>query len=702
MSGSYDLNALFAPKVVAIIGASATPGKIGNTVIQNLIDAGYEGKIIPVNPKSTEILGRPVVKDVAGLPHGLDLAVLTVPKQFVLGSMEELVKIGVKSAIIITAGFKEVGGEGAELEKKIQALCIKNNIALVGPNCLGLINMSDKVNVTFAPGQPLPGRISCFSQSGALFTSILDWALGEKVGFSKFISLGNEAVLNESHILEYLGNDPDTSVVMGYMENIIDGQKFIEKVKEVTRKKPVVVVKSGVSSAGAKAAASHTGSIAGADNAYSTAFKQTGVIRAQSMSEFFNLAQAFSKASLPQGPNLAIITNAGGPGIMATDACEKTSLKMVQPASATIESLKKVLPSYASFRNPLDIGGDATATAYKAALEEIVADDSFNAVLVILTPTSTAFEHIEAITQGLIDTIKKTDKPVFPCFMGKERISIAEKMFQNADVPFFTFPEPAIESIETMYKYAQWKEREEMTYVVPERDKAKAAAVVEEAVKTGAAEIVEYQAQQILKAYNMPALASDLATTADEAAAAAEKIGFPVVLKIASVQISHKSDVGGVKVGLKNAGEVRAAFTEVTERAAKMRPDAHITGCLIQQMAPKGTKEIIIGFKRDAQFGPLLMFGLGGIYVEILKDIAFRLVPLSKEDAHNVIREIKTYKLLSGARGEKGVNFESLEDVLLKVSQLAADFPQLTEADFNPVLVNSERAYVADVRLALK
>jgi acetyltransferase len=335
-------------------------------------------------------------------------------------------------------------------------------------------------------------------------------------------------------------------------------------------------------------------------------------------------------------------------------------------------------------------------------LEEIVADDSFNAVLVILTPTSTAFEHIEAITQGLIDTIKKTDKPVFPCFMGKERISIAEKMFQNADVPFFTFPEPAIESIETMYKYAQWKEREEMTYVVPERDKAKAAAVVEEAVKTGATEIVEYQAQQILKAYNMPALASDLATTADEAAAAAEKIGFPVVLKIASVQISHKSDVGGVKVGLKNAGEVRAAFTEVTERAAKMRPDAHITGCLIQQMAPKGTKEIIIGFKRDAQFGPLLMFGLGGIYVEILKDIAFRLVPLSKEDAHNVIREIKTYKLLAGARGEKGVNFESLEDVLLKVSQLAADFPQLTEADFNPVLVNSERAYVADVRLALK
>lgn len=702
MSASYDLNALFTPNVVAVIGASATPGKIGNTVIQNLLDAGYKGKIIPVNPRSTEILGLPVIHNISELPQGLDLAVLTVPSKFVLGAMEELVAIGAKSAIIITAGFKEVGGEGAEMEKQIKALCEKNNVALVGPNCLGLINMNHKVNVTFAPGQPLLGKIACFSQSGALFTSILDWALGEKVGFSKFISLGNEAVLNESHVLEYLADDPDTNVVMGYMENSIDGQKFIEKAKAVTRKKPVVVVKSGVSDAGAKAAASHTGSIAGADNAYSTAFKQTGVIRANSMSEFFNLAQAFSKAPLPMGPNLAIITNAGGPGIMATDACEKTSLKMTQPSPETIERLRTTLPSYASFRNPMDIGGDATAPIYKEAVREMIEDKVYDAALVILTPTSTAFADIEEITRGLVDLIKLSKKPIFPCFMGKERISIAEKMFRDADIPFFTFPEPAINSIETMYKYAEYKRSEEPHYVTPKRDLTKAREVVAEAIKNGDKEIVEYRAQEILKAYELPVLASELATSADAAAAAAEKIGFPIVLKIASEQISHKSDVGGVKVGLADAEAVRAAYSEVTERAARMRPDAHISGCLIQQMVPKGCKELIIGFKRDAQFGPLLMFGLGGIYVEILKDIAFRLAPLSMEDAHNIIKEIKTYKLLAGTRGEKSINFQALEEVLLKVSQLAVDFPELVEADFNPLMVNSERAFAADVRLALK
>ncbi len=702
MSKSYDLNALFTPKEVAVIGASATEGKIGNTVIQNMLDAGYKGKIIPVNPKSTEILGLPVTNDVSKLPKGLDLAVITIPSRFVLGSMEELVNIGVKSAIIITSGFKEVDEAGAELEEKIKELCIKNNVALVGPNCLGVINMNHNVNATFAPGQPFLGNIACFSQSGALFTSILDWALGEKIGFSKFVSLGNEAVLNESHVLEYLGNDPDTDVVMGYMETILDGPKFIEAAKSVTRKKPVIVVKSGTSSAGAEAAASHTGSIAGADNAYSAAFNKTGVIRVASMSEFFDLAQAFSKAPLPQGPNLAIITNAGGPGIMATDAAEKTSLKLIQPSASIVEALRKELPSYASFRNPLDIGGDANAATYQAGVKYMINDDSYDAALVVLTPTSTAFTEMADIAKGLVKIIKSTSKPIFPCFMGQERITIAENMFKEANIPFFNFPEPAIESIETMYNYAVWKKSERGNYVTPERDFEKAKAIVSKAVEKDASEIVEFQAQEILEAYKLPALLSELATTADGAAEAAKKIGFPIVLKIASEQISHKSDVGGVKVGLKSAEEVHAAFTEVTERAAKMRPDAKIDGCLIQQMVPAGCKELIIGFKRDPQFGPLLMFGLGGIYVEILKDIAFRLAPLSKEDAHNIIREIKTYDLLAGVRGEAPINFEALEDVLLRVSQLAMDFPEILEADFNPLMINSERAFAADIRLALK
>ena len=332
----------------------------------------------------------------------------------------------------------------------------------------------------------------------------------------------------------------------------------------------------------------------------------------------------------------------------------------------------------------------------------MIDEDEYDAALVVLTPTSTAFTEMENITKGLIEIIKSTSKPIFPCFMGKERISIAEKLFKEADIPFFNFPEQAIQSIETMYKYAEWKKSEEATFVTPERDFEKAKAIVSKAVEKDASEIVEFQAQEILEAYKLPALLSKLATTADEAAAAAEKIGFPIVLKIASEQISHKSEVGGVKVGLKSAEEVHAAFTEVTERAAKMRPDANIDGCLIQQMVPAGCKELIIGFKRDPQFGPLLMFGLGGIYVEILKDISFRLAPLSKEDAHNIIREIKTYSLLAGVRGEAPINFEALEDILLRVSQLALDFPEILEADFNPLMINSERAYAADIRLALK
>lgn len=350
----------------------------------------------------------------------------------------------------------------------------------------------------------------------------------------------------------------------------------------------------------------------------------------------------------------------------------------------------------------MDIGGDANAAVYKTGVKEMINDDNYNAALVILTPTSTAFDEIEEITSELIELINSSKKPIFPCFMGKERISVAEQMFRDADIPFFTFPEPAINSLDTMYNYYQWQQKNEPEYSASEQDIEKARLVIKNAIKENADEIVEYQAQEILEAYNMPVLEYDLATNADKAAEAAEKIGFPVVLKIASEQISHKSDVGGVVVGLDNADAVRVAFNEVTERAARLRPDATITGCLIQQMVPKDCKELIIGFKRDPQFGPLLMFGLGGIYVEVLKDISFRLAPLSKEDAHNIIKEIKSYKLLTGTRGEKSVNIDAIEDVLIKVSQLAIDFPEIMEADFNPLMVNSDRAFAADVRLALK
>jgi acetyltransferase len=701
MSYAENIPSLFNPRTVAVIGASGTPGKIGHTLVTNMLEAGFEGTLFPVNPKATEIMGLPVVNAIADLPEDLDLAVLTIPKQFVLSSLEELAKLHTKSAIIITAGFKEVGHEGYKLEMAVAELCKRENIALIGPNCLGLINIGGHVNASFASGSPKQGNIAFFSQSGALCTSILDWAQGENMGFSKFVSLGNEALLNESHMLDYLGKDPDTKVILGYIENIGNGDEFMVKAKEVTQDKPVIMVKSGTTSAGAKAASSHTGSIAGSDNVYTAAFNQAGVIRANSIESLFNLAQAFSQQPLPKGANLAIVTNAGGPGIMAADACEKSALNMASISLSTVNKLKEVLPPYASPYNPVDIAGDADSRCFGSALEVVLQDDNIHAVLVMLTPTSTAAADLEAITEAIIRVAKTTDKPVFPCFMGKHRTSDGQKMLQEAGLPCYTFPEPAIASIETMYRYFLWKNRKEP--IIPEikRDVDRAAAVIHTAHKAGASEIVEFQAQEILSAYNLPVPKTNLARTSDAAVAAADSIGYPVVLKIASPQISHKSDVGGVKVGLKNKDQVREAFLDITARAQKMRPEAMITGCLVQEMAPKGAKEIIIGFKRDEQFGPLLMFGLGGIYVEVLKDISFRLAPLSTEDAHIIIREIKSYMLLKGVRGEESVNFKAIENILLTMSQLSLDFPEIYEAEFNPVLVNADRAVVADVRLSL-
>ncbi|HMM39872.1 MAG TPA: acetate--CoA ligase family protein, partial [Desulfovibrio sp.] len=550
-----------------------------------------------------------------------------------------------------------------------------------------------------ASGQPPKGKIAFFSQSGALCTAILDWALGENIGFSKFVSLGNKAVLSEAHMLEYLGKDDDTNVVLGYIENVEQGQYFLQQAAEVSRKKPIIMVKSGTTAAGAKAASSHTGAIAGSDATYTAAFRQTGVIRVDDVSSLFDFAQAFSTQPLPKGPNLAIVTNSGGPGIMAADATEKSKLTMARISNETIEKLREALPPFASLYNPIDVIGDAPATRYKATLDIIIDDPMIHSILVLLTPTSSA--EIEETAKAVIEVAKKTDKPIFTCYMGKMRVDPGRRMLQEAGIPCYSFPESAIKSIEAMYLYSAWKQKGQPEYAEIKGDTGKVRSLLKQVRASGATEVVEFQAQEVLRAYNLPTPKTVLAKSSDEAVAAAEAIGYPVVLKIASPQISHKSDVGGVKVNIQDAEGVRKMFWDITSRAQRLRPDAYIAGCLVQEMAPKGVKEIIIGFKRDDQFGPLLMFGLGGIYVEILKDIAFRLAPLSREDARNIIREIKSYMLLKGVRGEAPVNFDALENILLTMSQLAQDFPEIYEAEFNPVLVNSEKAIVADVRMTL-
>ncbi|KHK00932.1 acetate--CoA ligase family protein [Desulfovibrio sp. TomC] len=699
MSLKDNIHALFAPKTVAVIGASAAPGKVGYTVVANMQEAGYPGTLIPVNPKADEILGLPVTKNIKDLPEGLDLAVIVVPVAAVLPAMDALIERKVRAVIIITAGFKEVGKEGYALEQRLIELCTEHEIAMVGPNCLGLISTQDHNNASFAAGYPAEGSIAFFSQSGALCTAILDWALGENIGFSKFVSLGNKAVINEANMLEYLRTDPNTSVILGYIENVEHGADFIEQAAKVTREKPVIMIKSGTTTAGAKAASSHTGAIAGSDQAYTAAFRKTGVIRANDMATLFDLAQAFSTQPLPEGPGLCIVTNSGGPGILAADATEKSSLNMARLSNSTIDRMKEFLPPYASLYNPVDLIGDAPAERYRKTLEVVVEDPQVHSILVLLTPTASA--EIMETAQAIIDVAKTTKKPIFVNYMGGMRTRPGQKLLTDSGIPCSIYPEPLIASIETMYNYFLWRQTPAQEFPTIKRNRQKARLVINEARSKGATEVVEFQAQEVLRAYNLPTPNTALARSSDEAVAAAEKIGYPVVLKIASPQISHKSDVGGVKVNLADAEAVKNAFFDITARAQRMRPEAYIAGCLVQEMAPKGCKEIIIGFKRDDQFGPLLMFGLGGIYVEVLKDIAFRLAPLGRDDAKGIIREIKSYMLLKGVRGEQPVNFQAIEDILLTMSELALDFPEILEAEFNPVLVNAEKAVVADVRITL-
>ena len=699
MGTKDNLHAFFYPETVAVIGASASPGKVGHTIVSNMIEAGYKGKLYPVNPKGGEIEGLSVTTDIADLPRGLDLGVISVPRKFVVPSLEALAEIGTKAAIIITAGFKEVGKEGYHLEQDIIALCEKHDIALLGPNCLGMMNTALGVNASFAAGQPQPGSIAFFSQSGALCVAILDWALGENIGFSKFISLGNKAVLDEADMLEYLNKDEDTRVILGYIENVEHGDAFLKQARKTCLNKPVIMIKSGTTAAGAKAASSHTGAIAGSDQTYTAAFHQSGVIRVGDVATLFNLAQAFSNQPLPKGPNLAVVTNSGGPGILAADAADRSGLTMAGLSQKTIQKLQEFLPSYAAFYNPVDIIGDADAKRYRQTLDVVAEDPMVHSIMVLLTPTATV--EIEKTAESVIRTARKCGKPVFACFMGKTRVAGARKMLMEAGIPCYAFPEPAVRSIETMYEYHLWKHRPEPKYAEVEGDKEVALKVIREHERRNEPEIVEFEAQEILKAYGLPTPQTTLARSSDEAVAAADEFGYPVVLKIASPDISHKSDVGGVKVNLKSADDVRSAFQDITTRAQRMRQDAYIAGCLVQEMAPPGVKEVIIGFKRDEQFGPMLMFGLGGIYVEIMKDISFKLAPLSRQDAFEIVREIKSYMLLKGLKGELPVNFTALEEIIMTMSQLALDLPQVWEAEFNPVLVNHERAIVADVRMTL-
>jgi acetate---CoA ligase (ADP-forming) len=689
------------PRGIAVVGASENPGKLGYQVLSNLIGSGFKGGIYPINPKSKEILGFKCYANVSDIAEPVDLVVIVVPNTFVAGVLEDAGKKGAKGAIVITAGFREAGAEGMKMEQQLLDIAKRYDMRIVGPNCLGVIDTFVPMNVSFAAGTPDKGSIAFMSQSGALCTAILDYALAESIGFSHFYSLGNKADVDEVTLLEEWGNDPATNVVIAYIEGIKNGVQFIKTARQAALKKPIVAVKSGRTASGSKAVSSHTGSLAGSDAAYDAAFNQSGVLRADSVQELFDYSTAFAYQPLLQGNRIALVTNAGGPGVMATDALERNRLVLATLQPETEALLKGVLPPSANIHNPVDVLGDAHADRYAAALEAVLKDPGVDGVVVILTPQTST--DIAGTAEAVVKISRAYNKPVLGCWMGEKEVAKGIKLLATNRVPNYPFPERAVAALGAMFKYYTWKQQPEVTIESFDVNKDAVAQLFASIRKEGRNTIGDVEAQEILKAYGITTPRSSVAATPEEAVAYCRQIGYPVVMKIASPDILHKSDVGGIIVGVKSDQEVRQAFATLIERAKAHKPDAMIWGAQIQEMVT-GAREIIIGMNRDPQFGALVMFGLGGIYVEVLKDVTFRVAPMSRLQAQQMVEAIRSYKLLAGVRGQAPSDIDAIVDTTLRISQLVTDFPEIAELDINPMLVREQGkgAVAVDMRLILK
>lgn len=693
------LEALLYPKAVAVIGASRTPGKVGHEILANLMQAGFKGDIVPVNPAGEEVLGLTTYKDLKLYKGAIDLSVIAVPNKHVKSAIESSIAAQAKAVIVITAGFKETGPEGAALEKEIADVCAGAGIRMLGPNCLGMINTEHSLNASFASQMPAAGGISVVSQSGALCTAILDWASGRGVGLAKLLSIGNKADLDETDFLTVLAADAQTKVIACYLESITQGDEFLKAAEAAASTKPVVVLKVGTSIAGVKAASSHTGSLAGADIAYGAAFRRAGVIRAENFESLFDSAMAFSMQPIPPGNRVAIITNAGGPGIMAADAAENSGLRIEPLPDNLAAELKAKLPPAASVGNPIDVLGDADPERYGLALEIAQASDSVDAIVVILTPQAMtdAVGTARAIAKHI-----KDGKPVLATFMGGHDVLDARKELCRLSIPDYPSPDRAVAALKAMCDYSAWRRRAPRVVTRFPVNRRRVERVIARHERSGRPEVGEVEAKEILAAYDFFVLPGRLAATADEAVSIAEHIGYPVAMKISSPDILHKSDIGGVKLSLSNAQQVRDAFDLMMMRISKRAPDAQIDGAYVEQMAAKG-REIIIGMTRDPQFGPMLMFGLGGIFVEVMKDVTFHLAPITADEAMQMLLGTRSYALLKGARGQAAVDLTSIASGLQRISQLVTDFPQIAELDINPFMVGpvGTPPVVADARMIL-
>ena len=691
-----------SPKSIAIIGASDKRGSVGRTITSNIMN-GFKGTVFPISPTRPTVFYKKAYKSVLDVPKPIDLAVIVTKNTIVPIVLEECGKKKVKGVIIITAGFKEVDEEGAKLEQHLKDIAKKYKIQVIGPNCLGVMNLDPKtmMNSTFLKITPKSGEIALVSQSGAICAALCEDASAQGIGFSAVVSMGNKAVMNEIDVLNMLANHKQTKVIVMYLEDMGNGQEFLKVCKNITRKlkKPVLVLKSGRSPEGAKAAMSHTGALMGSDEIYDALLKQSGAIRVDTMEELFDYAVAFSKQPLPTKGELVIVSNAGGPAIISTDACSKNGIKM-----AKIDNIRSkidaVIPPWGSSRNPVDIVGDADFNRFSNVLDHVLGHPNVGSVISMCTPSGTL--DYDKLAEVIVAMSKKYKKTMLASLMGLDEGITNRKILAEGGIPYYTYAEGAIRTLTAMLRFTKWISSPPGKISKFKVNKATAKKIFDKVKKDGRPNLLEEEGQEVLRAYGFPLPKSTLAKTENDAVKIAKKIGYPVVMKIVSPQIIHKSDAGGVKVNLTNDNEVKSAFEEIVSNAKKYNKKAEIKGVLIVEMI-KGGKEMIIGSKLEPGMGSVIMLGMGGIYVEVLKDVTFKLAPVTDKEADDMISSIKMKKILEGVRGEKPSDKAKLSECIQKLSQLVTDFKEIKELDMNPVLVmeQGKGCKILDVRIGL-
>lgn len=693
---------IFDPQTVAVIGASNREGTVGHALIKNLIGSGYKGIIYPINFKNKSIYGVRSYSKLADTRDEIDLAVIATPAASVPELVKECGEYGVGGVVIISAGFMEAGEAGKQLVDEVLGYGKKYNMRIIGPNCLGFIKPSINLNVSFANKMALPGKIAFISQSGALCTAILDWSVEQNVGFSHFVSIGSMIDVGFHDLIDYFGNDPETSSIVIYMESLTNTRKFMSAARAFARTKPIIVLKAGKSTQGAKVALSHTGTLAGNEAAFEAAFKRAGIISVDTIEQLFNASQALAMQPRPTGNRLAIVTNAGGPGVLATDHLIKQGGALAELSDATCTKLSEVLPENWSHGNPIDVLGDADANRYKAAIEACLNGPNVDGILVILTPQ--AMTHSDKVAEAVVEAAKNTKKPILASWMGEKDVAAGRVILEQGNIPVYRGPENAVNTFMSMYKYSQnIQDLYQTPSSIPQQFKPaikETRDMLHTIIKTGRYVLTEDEAKQVLKNYEIPITENEVAKSKKHALEIAERIGYPVVMKIASQDITHKTDAGGVLLNIKTEQQVKDAYQAILEGAKAASPDARIAGVLVEKMVNK-KYELIIGSKKDPIFGPVIVFGMGGIAVEVFKDLSIGIPPINMTLAKRMIEETKIYQLLKGYRGMDGVDIESIQFLLYKFSYMIMDMPEIKEIDINPFVVDKEGGIVLDAKIIL-